>query len=81
MLTVRDHMTLSFEGRHWRFPAAKDSAIREQFGETPTRYYQRLNALLDNAAALGEYPTTVRRLQRLRDARRGRRSVELAQQP
>lgn len=75
MLTVRDHMTLRFEERHWRFAGAKAAAIREQFGESATRYYQRLDALLGQPAALAEYPQTVRRLQRLREARRAFRSI------
>lgn len=70
MLTVRDHATLRFEERHWRFAGAKEAAIREQFSESATRYYQRLDVLLDSPAALAAYPQTVRRLQRLRAARR-----------
>ncbi|TCJ20828.1 DUF3263 domain-containing protein [Nocardioides jejuensis] len=75
MLTVLDHMTLRFEERHWRFAGAKAEAIREQFGESITRYYQRLDALIRQPEALATYPQTVRRLNRLRDARRGARTV------
>lgn len=74
-LTVRDHMTLRFEDQHWKYPGARETAIRDLFGETPTRYAQRLNALLDRPDALAAYPTTVRRLQRLRDARRTLRTA------
>lgn len=70
-LTVRDHMTLQLEGTRFKFAGVKESRVRELFGETPTRYYQRLDHLLDSSDALAAYPATVRRLQRLRDRRRG----------
>lgn len=47
MLTVRDTMTLDLERQRWRYAGAKDAAIRYRLGESPARYYQRLNALLD----------------------------------
>lgn len=79
MLNDRDRQTLQLEEVHWRFPAAKEARVMELFGETPTRFYQRLNALLDNPDALAEYPVTVRRLQRLREARRRARRSAAAQ--
>lgn len=54
--------------------ATLQTAIRELFGESATRYYQRLNTLIDNPAAMAHDPLTVRRLQRLRDTRRRKRS-------
>jgi hypothetical protein len=77
-LNVRDHMTLQLEELHWRFAGAKEAAIREQFSESPARYYQRLHSLLEHPAALTAYPMTVRRLQRLRDQRRGVRTARSA---
>jgi multiple sugar transport system substrate-binding protein len=44
-----------------------------QPGISPTRYYQLLNALLDDEGALARDPVTVNRLRRIRDARRGTR--------
>ncbi|TXS57743.1 DUF3263 domain-containing protein [Streptomyces sp. t39] len=52
---------------------AKERAIREQLGMSPVRYYQLLNALLDDRRALAHDPVTVNRLRRVRDARRSRR--------
>lgn len=75
MLTVKEHQTLAFEEQHWRFVGAKEAAIREQFSESASRYHQRLAALLDRPEALAAYPMTVRRLQRLRDARRSARTA------
>ncbi|GAA0332743.1 DUF3263 domain-containing protein [Streptomyces olivoreticuli] len=72
-LSERDRAVLTFERRTWASAGAKERAIREDLGLTPTRYYQLLNALLDDAAAVAYDPVTVNRLRRLRDARRGRR--------
>lgn len=69
-LSVKSMMTLDFEARRWKYAGAKETAIRDLFSESATRYYQRLEALLDDPAALAYAPGTVRRLQRLRDLRR-----------
>ncbi|WP_097233645.1 DUF3263 domain-containing protein [Streptomyces zhaozhouensis] len=69
----RDRAVLALERRSWPGPGAKERAIRERLGISPTRYYQLLNALLDDPAALAHDPVTVNRLRRRRDARRARR--------
>jgi hypothetical protein len=51
----------------------KDSRIRDEFGFSSTRYYQLLGVLIDRPEALEHDPMLVRRLQRLRDARRTQR--------
>ncbi len=73
-LTRREHEMLAFERQWWRRPGAKETAIRDRFGLAPTRYYQVLNALVDQPAALEADPLLVRRLRRLRAARGQRRS-------
>lgn len=72
-LSARDEAVLAVESRSWQGPGPKERAIREQLGISPTRYYQLLNALLDDPQALAHAPVTVNRLRRVRDARRGRR--------
>ncbi|MEN8649370.1 DUF3263 domain-containing protein [Streptomyces sp. 21So2-11] len=72
-LSERGRALLAVERQSWAGPGAKERAIREQLGISPTRYYQRLNALLDDARALAHDPVTVNRLRRVRDARRERR--------
>ncbi|HET6856921.1 MAG TPA: DUF3263 domain-containing protein [Streptomyces sp.] len=72
-LSVRDRAVLAVERQSWAGPGAKERAMREQLGISPTRYYQLLNALLDDARALAHDPVTVNRLRRVRDARRERR--------
>lgn len=49
---------------------SKELAIRERLGITPTRYHQVLAAALERPEALAFDPMLVRRLRRLRDARR-----------
>ncbi|MFE0046234.1 DUF3263 domain-containing protein [Streptomyces albireticuli] len=72
-LSERDRAVLALERRTWSGPGAKERAVRERLGITPTRYYQLLNALLDDPRALAHDPVTVNRLRRVRDARRERR--------
>ncbi|MFF1919408.1 DUF3263 domain-containing protein [Streptomyces sp. NPDC058221] len=72
-LSDRDRAVLAVERQSWPGPGAKERAIREQLGISPTRYYQLLNALLDDRRALEADPVTVNRLRRVREARRGRR--------
>lgn len=72
-LSGRERAVLAMERRSWRGPGAKERAIREQLDISPVRYYQLLNALLDDPRALAHDPVTVNRLRRVRDARRSRR--------
>jgi len=68
-LTEREVRILEFEARWWKHAGAKEQAIRDTFGLSSTRYYQLLNALLDNPAALERDPVLVGRLRRLRSTR------------
>jgi len=78
-LTDRDRDILTFERQWWKHAGAKDTAIRDLFGLTPTRYYQQLLQLLDRPEALAHDPVTVGRLRRLRDQRaRGRSAMRAA---
>lgn len=61
---------LDFERRWWQLAGAKDQAVMETFGISMTRYYQLLNTVLDDPAALAADPVTVNRLRRLRGSRR-----------
>ncbi len=70
-LTDRERQVLAFERQWWKHAGAKEQAIRDLFELSATRYYQLLNALLDNPAALAYDPVLVQRLRRLR-ATRGR---------
>jgi hypothetical protein len=73
-LSERDRAILAMERRDWvAGPGAKERAVREQLGLVPVRYYQLLNALLDDPRALAHDPVTVNRLRRVRESRRGER--------
>ncbi len=72
-LTERQRAVLALERRVWPGPGAKERAIREQLGMVPVRYYQLLNALLDDPRALAHDPVTVNRLRRIRESRRTER--------
>ncbi|WP_424889697.1 DUF3263 domain-containing protein [Streptomyces sp. XH2] len=72
-LSELDLAVLALERRAFSGPGAKERAVRERLGMTPTRYYQLLGALLDDPRALAHDPVTVNRLRRIRDARRERR--------
>lgn len=73
-LTRLDREILAFERRMYVRPGAKETAIARTFAMTSTRYAQHLNRVIDQPAALAHDPVTVRRLQRLRDARVARRA-------
>ncbi len=69
-LTDRDRAILDFERSWWTEAGPKDSAIRERFELSGTRYYQLLTELLDDPEALDHDPLLVRRLRRVRERRR-----------
>jgi hypothetical protein len=74
-LSDRDREILEFERQWWKYAGAKEQAIRDLFDMSATRYYQVLNALLDNPAALEADPMLVKRLRRMRATRQRARSA------
>lgn len=74
-LSDRDREILEFERHWWKYAGAKETAVREKFDMSSTRYYQVLNALIDRPEALESDPLLVRRLRRLRSARQRQRSA------
>ena len=74
-LSDRDRQILEFERQWWKYTGAKETAIRELFELTTTRYYQVLNGLLDDPAALEFDPMLVKRLRRMRAGRQRQRSA------
>ncbi|MFC6286010.1 DUF3263 domain-containing protein [Nocardioides sp. GCM10027113] len=74
-LSDRDRDILEFERQWWKYAGAKETAVREKFDMSSTRYYQVLNALIDRPEALEADPLLVRRLRRLRAARQRQRSA------
>lgn len=70
-----DRELLDFERQWWRHAGAKEQAIRDTFGLSATRYYQLLAQLIDRPEALEHDPMLVKRLRRLREDRRRRRTA------
>jgi hypothetical protein len=75
-LSARDAEILAFERQWWKFAGAKEQAIRDKFAMSATRYYQVLNALIDQPEALAHDPLLVKRLRRLRASRQRQRSAK-----
>ncbi len=73
VLDGRSKEILDFERGWWKSPGTKERAVRERFGLSPARYYQLLNRLVDSPEALAYDPMLVKRLRRLRVARRRQR--------
>ncbi|MFG1809960.1 DUF3263 domain-containing protein [Streptomyces sp. NPDC049040] len=69
-LSPRDLAVLDFASKAWAGTGARDRAIRERLGMSPTAYLQLLNALLDDPRALAHAPVTVNRLRSARESRR-----------
>ena len=74
-LSERDREILAFERQWWKYAGSKEAAIKELFDMSSTRYYQVLNALIDNPVALAHDPMLVKRLRRLRASRQRARSA------
>ena len=74
-LSDRDRQIIAFERQWWKYAGSKESAIKELFDMSSTRYYQVLNALIDSPAALAHDPMLVKRLRRLRSSRQRARSA------
>ena len=73
-LSDRDRDILEFERQWWKYAGAKETAVREKFDMSSTRYYQVLNALLDNPDALEADPMLIKRLRRMRASRQRART-------
>ena len=74
-LSDRDREILAFERQWWKYAGAKEQAVRELFDMSATRYYQLLNALIDDPAALAHDPMLVKRLRRMRSSRQRARTA------
>jgi Protein of unknown function (DUF3263) len=75
-LDERAKAILDFEREAWRLDGPKDRAIRDRFGFSSTRYHQLLHRAIDTPAALAYDPMLVRRLRRIREVRRRRRTAD-----
>lgn len=74
MLSAPDRQLLLFEEQHPAHTATKQERARVQLGYGPTRYYQRLYAVVDDPEAEREFPMLVHRVRRVRDLTAQRRA-------
>lgn len=68
-LTDRQYAILEFERTWWTMDGEKDLLVRRRLACAPDTYYEELNQVLEDPAALEADPLVVRRLMRLRDRR------------
>ncbi len=74
-LSDRDREILAFERQWWKYAGSKETAIKDLFDMSSTRYYQVLNGLIDDPAALEHDPMLIKRLRRQRASRQRARSA------
>lgn len=66
---------LDFERQWWKYAGVKEQAIKELFGLSSTRYYQTLNQVINDPAAMAHDPMLVKRLRRMRSQRQKTRTA------
>lgn len=74
-LDYAEKRILDFANRRFHTPGEREQAIRDEFGYSATRYFQRLNALIDDPRALAYAPVTVNRLRAVRAIKRQARAA------
>jgi hypothetical protein len=72
--TEEDRAILHLAAERWSQAGGKVQAMHDRFGLSDTRFAARVNRLLDDPEAERAEPTIVRRLARLREARRRQRA-------
>lgn len=70
MLSDRDREMIRLAVTPYRAEGWREQHIRERFDVSSTRFWQRVNALVESPEAEAAMPVEVHRLQRLRDSRR-----------
>ncbi|MGH2755778.1 MAG: DUF3263 domain-containing protein [Actinomycetota bacterium] len=76
-LSEKEIEILDFERSWWKHAGVKEQAIKERFEMSATRYYQVLNELIENPAAMAHDPILIKRLKRLRMYRQKQRVARL----
>ncbi|QAY05776.1 hypothetical protein SEA_VASANTI_38 [Gordonia phage Vasanti] len=73
-MTDDDRRVLDFAALRWNHSGNQADAIHAEFDVSVTRFWQRVNTLLDDPEALAYAPQLVNRLRRIRSTRAQRRS-------
>jgi hypothetical protein len=73
-MTDDERRMLDLAGQRWNYAGSLEQRVRDEFGISLTRFWQRVNALIDTKEALAYSPVTVNRLRRLRSVRASARA-------
>jgi len=76
-LGLQAQRILAFENKWTKHSGRKSDHIIRELGLTRARYFQMLNAILDDPAALAHDPVTVHRLRKVREERAANRASRL----
>ncbi|QDH93379.1 helix-turn-helix DNA binding protein [Gordonia phage Sekhmet] len=68
-MTDIDRRMLDLAGAWWNYAGSLEQQVRDEFGISLTRFWQRVNQLCDTRDALEYAPATVNRLRRMRETR------------
>jgi hypothetical protein len=69
-MTDDEKRMLDLAGERWNYAGNLGQTVRDEFGISLTRFWQRVNQLIDTEEALAYSPVVVNRLRRLRTPRR-----------
>lgn len=68
-MTDDERRMLDIAGERWNYAGSLEQRVRDEFGISLTRFWQRVGQLCDTEEALAYAPVTVNRLRRLRAGR------------
>lgn len=68
-MTDDEKRMLDLAGQRWNYAGNLEQVVRDEFGISLTRFWQRVNQLVDTEEGLAYAPVTVNRLRRLREGR------------
>ena len=68
-MTDEERGMLDLAGERWNYAGSLEQRVRDELGISLTRFWQRVNQLVDTEEALAYAPITVNRLRRLRGGR------------
>lgn len=66
-MTDVEKRMLEIAGARWNYAGSLERAVRDEFGISLTRFWQKVGQLLDREDALAHDPVTVNRLCRIRN--------------
>jgi hypothetical protein len=69
MLTDTQKAMLDLAGQSFKYAGSLEDQAKQQFGLTPTRYWQEVNRLIQTQHALAYRPALVQRLSQRRQPR------------